>query len=82
MWKKSSNAESVKPAEVSMDASGVIIRKSYHRVEATEEVPEHWEYLEAQMTKEQYDVYLAMQAETSDIEDALIELAELIAGGE
>ena len=45
-------------------------------------MPEHWEYEEWQMTKDQYDVYQVMLTETGDIEDALIELAEIIAGGE
>lgn len=82
MWTKSSNSESQKPPVVSIDASGVIVRKNFQVIPATEEMPEHWQYDEAQMTKEQYDVYEMMQSETSDIEDALIELAEIIAGGE
>lgn len=82
MWKRSNNSESVKPAEVSIDPSGVIVRKDYHHVDASGEDPEHWNYLEAQMSHEQYKIYEAMKAETSDIEDALIELAEIIAGGE
>ena len=34
------------------------------------------------MTKEQYEVYQAMSAENEDLSDALIELAEMIVGGE
>lgn len=82
MWRKSSNSESVKPAEVSVDTGGVCIRRNYKHIAASGENPDHWEYEEWQMSAEQYDVFKAMQEETSDIEDALIELAELIAGGE
>lgn len=63
MWKKSSNGEAAKPAEVSIDASGVIVRKDYQLVAATDEMPEHWEYMEWQMTPEQYEVWNAQQAE-------------------
>ena len=82
MWQKSSNGEAVKPPEVSIDASGVILTRNHHHISATEEAPEHWEYEEWQMTAEQYEVYLAMQAENADLSDALIELADLIFGGE
>ena len=82
MWQKSSNGEAVKPPEVSIDASGVILTRNHHHVDATEEIPEHWEYEEWQMSPEQYEVYLAMQAENADLSDALIELADLIFGGE
>ena len=82
MWVKSNNGESTKPAEVEICQGGVIVRKNFHLIEATDEMPEHWEYEEWQMTKDQYDVYQVMLTETGDIEDALIELAEIIAGGE
>lgn len=82
MWNKSSNASAVKPPEVSIDTSGVIVRRNYHHVQASGEDPEHWEWEEWQMSPEQYEVYLAMQAENADLSDALIELADLIFGGE
>jgi len=83
MWKTSMNSEAAKPAELEFTGNGgVIVRSNYKPVEATEETPAHWEYEEWQMTKDQYDVYQVMLTETGDIEDALIELAEIIAGGE
>lgn len=82
MWVKSSNSESAKPAEAEISQGGVIVRRNFHLIEAADEMPEHWEYEEWQMTKDQYDVYQVMLTETGDIEDALIELAEIIAGGE
>ena len=81
MWIKSENSESNKPAAVSENAGGVIVRKDFVHVEAAENAPEHWKYREWQMSKEQYDVYQQMQSDQADIEDALIELAEIIAGG-
>lgn len=82
MWIKSQNSESMKPAEAEISQGGVIVRRNFHQIEAAEEMPEHWEYEEWQMTKDQYEVYTAMIMETGDIEDALIELAEIITGGE
>lgn len=82
MWTRASNGESQKPPEVSIDTSGVIVTRNYKHIEATEEMPEHWEYDEWQMTHEQYEVYQQMKAENDDLTDALIELAELVVGGE
>ena len=82
MWKKSENSDALKPAELELSGNNVILRRGYHRVAETGDVPEHWTYEEAQMTSEQYQVFLAMKAEQADIEDALMELAEMIAGGE
>lgn len=82
MWKRTENGESRKPPEVFTDNSGVIVRRDYKQVPATEDMPEHWEYEEWQMSHAQYEVYQAMRAESNDIEDALIELAEIITGGE
>lgn len=82
MWIKSQNSESKKPAEAEISQGGVIVRRNYHLIQAADEMPEHWEYEEWQMSAEQYEVYAAMMTETSDIEDALIELAEMIVGGE
>ena len=82
MWQKTSNGEAAKPAEVSIDASGVVLTRKHRHIQASEDIPEHWEYEEWQMSHEQYEVYQAMQAENADLSDALIELADLIAGGE
>lgn len=76
MWIKSMNCEPDKPAEIVVEAGGVIVRRGFRFVE------DHWEYEEWQMSAEQYDVYQAMQTETADLSDALIELAEIVAGGE
>ncbi len=81
IWKKAENGEAVKPPEVSADGNGVIVRRKFKFIEATEEIPAHWEWEEWQMTRDQYDFYVAMSAANADLEDALIELADMIVGG-
>lgn len=80
MWIKSENSESVKPAALERTRNGVIIRRNFRKIEATGECPAHFEWEEWQMTGDQYEVYKTMMAEQADIEDALIELAEIITG--
>lgn len=57
----------------------MIVRKNFKRVSSTTDTPEHWEYDEWQMTKEQYDVYQYHENLLNDQSDALVELAELFA---
>ncbi len=82
MWIKSENSESTKPAALEPTVNGMIVRRNFREVAAIEDMPAHWTYEEWQMTKGQYDVYQAMSAENEDLSDALIELAEMIVGGE
>lgn len=79
MWQKSENGESVKPAAIEITWRGVIIRRNFRLIPADDERPEHWSYDEWQMTADQYEVYAAMTAETADLSDALIEIADLVA---
>lgn len=81
MWTKSENSESVKPLEFERTRNGVIIRRDFHSVEATEERAAHWEFEEAQLTNDQYEIYQVMKAENDELSDALIELAEIVVGG-
>ena len=78
MWIKSENSETTKPTAVEMAGNHVILRKAFRRIAVTEEIPEHWEYLERQLTKEQYDVYQELNGIVQEQADALVELAELI----
>ena len=79
MWQKSENSESRRPADIENTGRGVVIvRRNFHLIPADEERPEHWSYEEWQMTYDQYDVYRAMTAETADLSDALIEIADLL----
>ena len=64
MWIKSQNSEELRPDDFYQNDKGVIIRRNFIFIEQqSEEQPAHWEYEEWQMSKEQYDVYLAQQAE-------------------
>lgn len=78
MWTRSSNGESVKPAETEYCDGIVIVRRNFERVETTDEMPEHWSYLEWQMTNEQYEVYKVMKAEFELQEDAILEIADML----
>ena len=64
MWQKSENGEAVKPAELEILPDVVIVRRNFSLIPASEDLPEHWQYDEWQMTAEQYEVYTAMKAET------------------
>lgn len=44
-------------------------------------MPEHYEYEEWQMPKEQYEIYKEFETQMSEQSDALVELAELITEG-
>lgn len=79
MWTKSQNGESSKPESVERAGNNVILRRNFKRIRATEEIPEHWEYEEWQMTAEQYEVHQYHEQIESEQADALVELAELIA---
>lgn len=64
MWIKSQNSEELRPDDFYQNDKGVIIRRNFIFIEQQgEEQPAHWEYEEWQMTKKQYDIYLAQQAE-------------------
>ena len=57
----------------------MILRRNFKRIQAADEIPEHWEYEEWQMTAEQYEVHQHHEQIESEQADALVELAELIA---
>lgn len=57
----------------------MILRKNFKHIDATDDMPERWEYDEWQMTKEQYEVYQYHEGLLNDQSDALVELAELFA---
>ena len=81
MWQKSKTGDSVKPVEVEKSGDYVIVRKNFRFYKETDEEPAHWEYEEWQMTKDQYDVYLNFEKQLEEQQNALIELADMIAGG-
>lgn len=79
MWIKSENSEDKIPPLLSYSGNYVIVRRNPKRIEETEERSAHYEYEEWQMTKEQYEVYKIMEASMREQDDALVELAGLVA---
>ena len=79
MWAHSGNNESIKPAKFEESGNTVILRKNFKLTPKTKETPEHYEYEEWQMPKEQYEIYKEFETQMSEQSDALVELAELIA---
>ena len=78
MWTKSENSEAIKPDAIERHNNGVIVRRNFNLVEATEEIPAHYEYEEWQMTNEEYGMYEMFAEQVAEQSDALIELAEMI----
>ena len=78
MWTRAENGEGVKPPAKEDSGGTVILRRDYTKVAATDEMPEHWEYDEWQMSIDQYEIYQYYESQIADQSDALIELAELI----
>lgn len=78
MWRREENSENITPNAIEYCGNHVIMRKGFRLVEATEDKPEHYEYDEWQMTKEQYEIYKDFEQKINEQDDALIELAGLI----
>ena len=78
MWYKTENGEPVKFPEYEESGNYIILRKDFRLVEETGERPMHYEWMEWQMTKEQYEVYWQMSSLLDEQSAALVELAELV----
>ena len=79
MWKKASNSNSVKPESIDKDSSNsvVFVRKKFELISASEEIPEHWEYLEMEIPKNSFDIFEELQKTTeyvAELEDVICEL--------
>lgn len=72
MWVRSENSEPIMPPEVEYSGDYVIVRKGFALIQATDEFPAHYEYDEWQMTKEQYEIYVAMNTAQPVSEQALM----------
>ena len=78
MWTRSENAELIRPLPVEESGDMVIVRKEIRKVEATEEMPEHYTWKEWQMSRRQYEVHQYHEQIEKEQSDAIIELAELV----
>ena len=82
MWARSKNSEAKKPEKMERSGSQVIIRKDFLFVEETEDENAHWEYSAWQMSEAEYEIYENFEDRMKEQEDALVELAGMIAEGE
>lgn len=88
MWKRVSNSDSIKPLDIDevSSQSKVYVRRNFVLIPASEsetegtQTPEHWEYDEWVMSKEQYEVYKVMKSEQEEQADAILELADIVGG--
>lgn len=63
----------------------VYVRKDFVQVEAAEDRPAHWEWMEARIPKEDWYLFAELTGHSEALDDvyaALTELAELIVEGE
>lgn len=82
-WKRVNNSNNQKPLAVDETSSqtSVYIRRNFVLIPTSEdETPEHWEYDEWVMSKEQYEVYKVMKSEQDEQADAILELADIVGG--
>ena len=88
MWYKSGNDSSIKPPEIEEGKTYVYVRKNFilipEKGEDEHKIPAHWEWMDQKIRKEDWEFYQTLTDHTatlSDVEDALIELAEIITEG-
>lgn len=85
MWYVNSNSDSIKPEVLDIISSKKwnYIRKNFELIESTEDVSEHWQWLETKIDKDDWELYeeiLGHNEALDDVYAALTELAEIIAG--
>ena len=75
MWIKSSNSDSVKPAEIDRTSSAAVVyvRKDFREVPSLdmdgEQTGTHWEYMENAVPVEDWETYEQVIANKNGIED-------------
>jgi len=85
MWKKVYSATSERPDALDTTSSKKwnYVRKDFVLIEATEENPAHWEFMEKKVLKEDWETFMSVadhDEALDDVYDALAELAEMIGG--
>ena len=56
----------------------MILRRDFRKIEASEDIPEHYTYEEGQMTADPSDVYPNIEQIIGEQSDALVELAGML----
>ena len=91
MWIHAENSSSVKPAAIDRTSSSrvIYVRKDFVEIPEAEldgqTYPAHWSYSEQAIPVEDWEAYneiIANAQGLSDVQDALLELAGIIEGGE
>ena len=85
MWYRNENGSDVKPNVIDKTTSGkfVYVRKDFVLIEATEDIPAHWQWMETKIPVDDWEIYAkAIDHDTAldDVYSALTELAEMIVG--
>lgn len=86
MWYRNENGSNVKPEAVDRTSSKayVYVRKDFSMIKGTDEIPEHWEWLEQKVQREDWETYQTVMEHSSALDDvyaAMAELAEMIVEG-
>lgn len=88
MWTKQSSINDEKPPVTEEGKTLIRVRKDFvlipEKGEDEHKIPAHWEWMEQKIRKEDWEFYQTLTDHTatlSDVEDALIELAEIITEG-
>lgn len=85
MWYSNENGDLVRPSEIDRESSRkyVYVRKNIEEVEATEDIPAHYRWQEIKIPQADWAVYekvIDHDGTLDDVQNALIELAEIIVG--
>lgn len=85
MWYKTSNGDSAKPATIDQESSKVYtyIRRDFQLCPAADDVPEHWEWAEKKVTKDEFETIAEVMThgdELTELETALCDVYEMIGG--
>ena len=85
MWKKVENGDSIKPESLDVTSSRKwnYVRKNFELIEATDDYPEHWEWMEIKVLKDDWETYKEVMDHSEALDDvyaALTELAEMVVG--
>ena len=70
MWYENENGDLTMPAAVDQTTSKVyvFVRKDFEAVQATEERPAHYKWMERKIRKEDYPLYVQTETNTANID--------------
>ena len=82
-WYKCTNGENVKPEAVDITSSRkwAYVRKDFQQVAATEDIPEHWEWMELKIPLETLELYTKTVENATNVDtltECILEMSEII----